>query len=128
MNSHQHQTERHMGSSKIQEAIKELRHERLEGPPSTSVTCVMRYLGQNWELDAPMDVAGMEVAEMARRFDDTHRTMSGFDIPEHQREVGHSGGGGWPPHRSCRRPRPQTPTVGEWAIGPEPDGYPFDME
>ncbi len=74
-------------SSMLEEAIAELREEGFEGNPSTSLTLVMRYLGQNWEIDVPVVADELTVESLSREFDQTHQKLYGFDLPSHQHEI-----------------------------------------
>ena len=74
-------------SSMLEEAIAELREEGFAGIPSTSLTLVMRYLGQNWEIDVPVVADELTVESLSREFDQTHQKLYGFDLPSHQHEI-----------------------------------------
>lgn len=74
-------------SSMLQEAIAELRQEGFEGEPATALTLVMRYLGQNWEIDVPIGAGEMTVESLSREFDETHQKLYGFDLPTQQHEL-----------------------------------------
>ncbi|MFQ5425889.1 MAG: hydantoinase/oxoprolinase family protein [Gaiellales bacterium] len=71
----------------VQAGTARLRSEGYTGVPDARVSLDMRYLGQNWEIEVPVDRSRLEVGSITRSFDQEHRRLYSFDMPEHEHEL-----------------------------------------
>jgi N-methylhydantoinase A len=67
--------------------VARLRAERFAGEPLVALALDMRYRGQNWEIEVPVTLDRLDVANVAEAFDREHERLYRFQMPEHEHEV-----------------------------------------
>jgi N-methylhydantoinase A len=70
----------------IGDGVALLREEGHTGDRSLEVALDVRYEGQNWQIQVPISL-DMQLADLARAFDDEHERLYGFRLEQHAREI-----------------------------------------
>jgi N-methylhydantoinase A len=71
----------------VEEVCAELRQEGYTDPPLTALSLDMKYSGQNWDINIPVEVSDLEATKLGQLFDETHNQRYGFDLPNHRHDV-----------------------------------------
>ena len=67
--------------------LDEIRSEGHPGETRVELSVDMRYAGQNYEINLPIDLTNATVERLAEQFDDEHWRLYGFSQPERMHEI-----------------------------------------
>lgn len=65
----------------------ELEREGYKESPGTALSLDMKYSGQNWDINIPVEIDDFNVGTLSRLFDERHDELYGFDLPNHRHDV-----------------------------------------
>jgi N-methylhydantoinase A len=71
----------------LAEVTAELEREGYKERPVTALSLDMKYSGQNWDINIPVEIDDFNVVTLSRLFDERHNQLYGFDLPNHRHDV-----------------------------------------
>ncbi|MCL5961181.1 MAG: hydantoinase/oxoprolinase family protein, partial [Chloroflexi bacterium] len=71
----------------VEEGCKFISKEGYQGEPVAAASLDMRYEGQNWEINIPIDLTQLDTARVIEIFDREHERLYGFNLPYARHEI-----------------------------------------